>query len=82
MDTEQAIGTGEGVAIGFKSMFNVAPDKVTGKVIGWEDFFAHIDSVSGEDQKEIDKYKNAKDDVKATYIIEKTEGNLYSILNQ
>lgn len=81
MDTDTPLGTGEGKAIAFKSSFSVKADKATGKIIGWDDFFQYIDNTSGEMAKEIEKYKDAKDDIKATYVIESVEGNSYNLKN-
>jgi hypothetical protein len=67
MDFDTPLGEGVGAAQGFKSSFSVKADKDSGKVVGWEDFFQHIDDVSKDMEKEINKYKKQKEDVIITY---------------
>lgn len=79
MDFDTPLGEGVGVAKGYTSSFSVKPDEDTGKIVGWDVFFQHIDNVSGDMEKEINKYKKQKEDVIITYVIESEEGNTFKL---
>lgn len=73
---------GKVVAGSFQSTFSVKADAETGQIIGWDDFFMHIDKDSTHIKDFEEVQSQLKRKMQATYKIVKHEGNVFTLKNQ
>lgn len=72
---------GKVVAGSFQSTFSVKADAETGQIIGWDDFFLHIDKDSSNIKDFEEVQSQLKRKMQATYKIIKHEGNVFTLKN-